>query len=297
MKYFLRAFTPTKNRRLNELVGFLLFVSATLLFLALASYSPLDPSLNTAGSLNSGGSGSAHNWIGLFGAMLSDLLLQGIGIFVFAAPVMIGLLGARWFKSRPVASAGAKALGAAILLIFTPALLALLPWHLRWMHAVAIEGLLGRIVGDVLLHYFNTVGAYIVCGAVVAVAMYLSTAFSFVNMQIWLNTRFAFAYALWQRFQDWRTARAKVIAQKKAQKEAAKAAELRNANERGVILPAAPLARRRAAADAAAAPVKTGIEPTFEDEEPLAADAAMQAAFAQAMDSASGNAGDRATSG
>ncbi|MGZ4875901.1 MAG: DNA translocase FtsK 4TM domain-containing protein, partial [Candidatus Angelobacter sp.] len=287
MKYFLRAFTPTKNRRLNELIGFLLFVSATLLFLALASYSPLDPSLNTAGSLSSG---SAHNWIGLFGAMLSDLLLQSIGIFVFAAPVMIGLLGARWFKSRPVASAGAKALGAAILLIFTPALLALLPWHLRWMHAVAIEGLLGRIVGDILLHYFNTVGAYIVCGAVVAVAMYLSTAFSFVNMQIWLNTRFAFAYALWQRFQDWRAARAKAIAQKKAQKEAAKAAELRNANERGVILPAAQIARRRAQAEAVA-PVKTGIERTFEDEEPLAADAAMQAAFAQAMESAAGGSG------
>jgi S-DNA-T family DNA segregation ATPase FtsK/SpoIIIE len=287
MKYFLRAFTPTKNRRLNELIGFLLFVSATLLFLALASYSPLDPSLNTAGSLNSG---SAHNWIGLFGAALSDLLLQSIGIFVFAAPVMIALLGARWFKSRPVASAGAKALGAAILLIFTPALLALLPWHLRWMHAVAIEGLLGRIVGDVLLHYFNTVGAYIVCGAVVAVAMYLSTAFSFVNMQIWLNTRFAFVLALWQRFQDWRAARAKAAAQKKAEKEAAKAATLRNANERGVIVNPAQLARRRAQQEAVA-PVKTGIERTFEDEEPLETDAAMQAAFAEAVESAAGNAG------
>jgi S-DNA-T family DNA segregation ATPase FtsK/SpoIIIE len=50
------------------------------------------------------------------------------------------------------------------------------------------------------------------------------------------------------------------------------------------------LARRRAAADAAQ-PVKTGIERTFEDEEPLAADAAMQAAFAEAMDSAERNAG------
>jgi S-DNA-T family DNA segregation ATPase FtsK/SpoIIIE len=287
MKYFLRAFTPTKNRRLNELVGFLLFVSATLLFLALASYSPLDPSLNTAGSLSSG---AAHNWIGLFGAMVSDLLLQSIGIFVFAAPVMLGLLGARWFKSKPVASPGAKALGAAILLIFTPALLALLPWHLRWMHAVAIEGLLGRIVGDVLLHYFNTVGAYIVCGAVVAVAMYLSTAFSFVNMQIWLNTRFAFVLALWQRFEDWRAARAKATAQKKAEKEAAKAAALRNANERGVIVNPAQMARRRTQADAAQ-PVNTGIERTFEDEEPLTADAAMQAAFAQAMESAAGGVG------
>ncbi|MGZ4830092.1 MAG: DNA translocase FtsK, partial [Candidatus Angelobacter sp.] len=91
-------------------------------------------------------------------------------------------------------------------------------------------------------------------------------------------------------FQDWRAARAKAIAQKKAQKEAAKAAELRNANERGVILPAVQIARRRAQQEPVA-PVKTGIERTFEDEEPLAADAAMQAAFAQAMDSAAGGSG------
>ena len=36
MKYVSWVFTPTKNRRLNELVGFLMFVSAVLLFLALA---------------------------------------------------------------------------------------------------------------------------------------------------------------------------------------------------------------------------------------------------------------------
>jgi DNA segregation ATPase FtsK/SpoIIIE, S-DNA-T family len=216
MKYFLRAFTPTKNRRLNELIGFLLLVSATLLFLALASYSPLDPSLNTAGSLAGNG---ARNWIGLFGAMLSDLLLQSAGIFVFVFPVTLALLGMRWFKSLRVASPAAKAVGAAILLIFTPALLALLPWHLRWRHAVPIEGLLGRMVGDTLLHYFNTVGAYIVCATLVAVALYLSTAFSFVDVRIWLNTRFAFAFALWQRFQDWRKTRAEAVAKKKAQKE------------------------------------------------------------------------------
>src|SRR5215510_12083315 len=216
MKYFLRVFTPTRNRRLNELIGFLLLVSATLLFLALASYSPLDPSLNTSGSTGGGG---VQNWIGLFGALVSDLLLQSAGIFVFVFPLMLGLLGVRWFKSLRVASPAAKAVGAAILLIFTPALLALMPWHLRWKHAVPVEGLLGRMVGDALLHYFNTIGAYIVSGTLVAVAFYLSTAFSFVDVRVWLNTRLAFAFALWQRFQDWRTARAEVAAKKKAQKE------------------------------------------------------------------------------
>jgi S-DNA-T family DNA segregation ATPase FtsK/SpoIIIE len=212
MKVLSRAFTPTKNRRLNELAGFLLFACAATLFLALASYSPLDPSLNTAGPLHSD---STRNWIGLFGSMLSDLLLQSVGISVFLVPLMVALLGARWFRSRDVASPGAKALGAAVLLIFVPAMLDLLPWHLRWKHAVAIEGLLGRLVGDLLLRYFNVIGAYIVCAAVIAVAIYLSTAFSVAAAQVWFVTRFAFAVALWQRFQDWRAARAERKEQKR----------------------------------------------------------------------------------
>src|SRR5262249_4837231 len=120
-----------------------------------------------------------------------------------------------WFRSREVASPGAKALGAAVLLIFVPAMLDLLPWHLRWRHAVAIEGLLGRLVGDLLLRYFNVIGAYIVCAAVIAVAIYLSTAFSVAAAQVWFVTRFAFAVALWQRFQDWRAARAERKEQKR----------------------------------------------------------------------------------
>jgi S-DNA-T family DNA segregation ATPase FtsK/SpoIIIE len=268
MKYLLRAFTPTRNRRLNELIGFLLFAFATLLFLALVSYSPLDPSFNTAGPAEAGG---ARNWIGLFGAVLSDLLLQAAGIFVFVAPVMIGLLGARWFKSKPVAGPGAKMLGAAILLIFTPALLALLPWGLRWRHAVPIEGLLGRIVGDALLHYFNTLGAYIVCATVVGVALYLSTAFSFVDARLWLNTRLAFAVALWQRFQDWRAARAAASAKKKAQQEIVRRNDdrqaagipIQRAQSNGVGVKAAPQAAGTPLP--AAAPV---FERTFADEEP-----------------------------
>src|SRR5215467_9085867 len=202
MKVLSRVFTPTKNRRLNELIGLLILVSAVLLFLALASYSPLDPSLNTAGSR------SVRNWVGLFGAITSDVLLQLWGITVFFVPPSLGLLGARWFRSREVLSPGAKTLGAVLLMVFLPALLALLPGHLLWRHAAAIEGLLGRIAGDMLLRWFNLIGATIVCVTVIAVAVYLSTAFSFEKARVWFETRFAFALALWQRFQDWRANRA-----------------------------------------------------------------------------------------
>ena len=219
MKFFTRLFTPTSNRRLNELIGFLLFVSAILLFLALVSYSPLDRSMNTAAPPPS--STPARNWIGLFGAMVSDLFLQAFGIGIFLLPVMLGLLSARWFKSRTVSSPLAKCMGALALLVFVPGLLGLLPWHWRWVHAVPIEGLLGRIVGDALIHYFNLTGAYIVCLAVIAVGLYLSTAFSFGALRVWLETRFAFAFAAWDRFQDWRMERAKLKAQRELERRRA----------------------------------------------------------------------------
>src|SRR5579863_3090111 len=219
MDYFFRIFAPTNNRRLNELVGFLLCISALLLFLALASYSPLDPSLNSASVLN--GSHAARNWIGVAGALASDLLLQCFGLAAFLLPIFPAILGIRWFRSHRVASPIAKSLGGVWLLIFLPAMLSLLPGHTRWMHVIPNEGLVGRIVGDFLVHYFNLAGAYIVCASVLAVALYLTTAFSFSSLQLWAPTRFAYAIALWQRYKDWKEERARRRMQKELDKRRA----------------------------------------------------------------------------
>jgi DNA segregation ATPase FtsK/SpoIIIE, S-DNA-T family len=216
MRYFSNAFVPTSNRRLNELIGFLLFVSAILLFLALASYSPLDPSFNSASALT--GAHAARNWIGLVGAIASDLLLQIFGIGIFLAPFLLALLGARWFRSRKTASPVAKSLGAIWLQIFVPALLALLPGHLRWRHVIPIEGLLGRIVGDFLIHYLNLLGAYIVCASVIAVALYFSTAFSFGTAKAWAAAHCGFIIALMERWRDWRATRQKQRLQRELDK-------------------------------------------------------------------------------
>ncbi|HYX70464.1 MAG TPA: DNA translocase FtsK 4TM domain-containing protein, partial [Terriglobales bacterium] len=257
MKYLALLFTPTKNRRLNELAGFLLFLSAILLFLALATYSPLDPSLNTAAS--PGASDPARNWVGMVGAYGSDLLLQLMGVTIFFVPVMIWLLGMRWFRSRPVDSPVAKSAGALALLVFVPALLGLLPWHLRWRHALPVEGLLGRVVSDVLLHYLNLVGAYLVCAGAIAVALYLATAFSFGAVHLWMETRFAFLFAAWDRFQDWRMARAKERAERQAAKRKAAAASRPTVTTQ--LLPARRVGQ------------KTGIE-RLQEEQMVAAPAA-----------------------
>jgi DNA segregation ATPase FtsK/SpoIIIE, S-DNA-T family len=264
MKYFSQIFAPTNNRRLNELTGFLLCVSGLLLFLALASYSPLDPSFNSASVLT--GSRAARNWIGLVGAIVSDLMLQGFGIGAFLVPVFFAALGSRWFRSRKVASPVAKSLGAIWLLLFVPALLALLPGHARWLGVIPMEGLVGRIVGDVLIHYLNLAGAYIVCATVLAVALYLTTAFSFASLRVWAPTRFAFAIALWNRYQDWQDNRAK----KKMQRELEKRRATRPAVTAQLIpaRPAPPQASFPASSPTHTAVKPTGIDRMTANEEP-----------------------------
>jgi len=260
MRLLASIFSPTGNRRLNELIGFLLCVSALLLFLALASYSPLDPSLNSASVLT--GTHVARNWIGVVGAVISDLMLQFFGIGAFLLPVFFSVMGIRWFASRKVQSPIAKSLGGIWLVVFVPALLALLPGHLRWFNVIPIEGLLGRIVGDVLIHYLNLAGAYIVCATVLAVALYLSTAFSFSSIQLWAPTRFAFVTALWNRYQDWREERIKRHQQKELDKR-----RISKPVVKTQLIPSRPgaaVSEPTVQPRVAAEPRRTGIERTLE---------------------------------
>ena len=133
MKPLELALTPTRNRRLNEVTGMVLLVAASLLFLALASYHPTDPSFNTVGGY---AGRQAHNWTGLIGATVSDLLLQLEGVAAFLIPLMLGALGWTWLRSRPAGSPTAKVSGVLLYLVFAPALFGLIPGHLRWMHAL-----------------------------------------------------------------------------------------------------------------------------------------------------------------
>ena len=279
MKFLASIFVPTTNRRLNELIGFLLCVSALLLFLALASYSPLDPSFNSASVLT--GTHVARNWIGVVGAIISDLALQFFGIGAFLLPVFLAVMGCRWFTSRKIQSPIAKSLGGIWLLVFVPALLALLPGHFRWFNVIPIEGLVGRIVGDVLIHYLNLAGAYIVCATVLAVALYLSTAFSFAAIQVWAPTRFAFVTALWNRYQDWQEERIKRHQQKELEKR-------RNAKPlvKTQMIPSRPSAAEAAVQTRVAPePRRTGIErtlgPEIAEEIPPATGGILAASFAE----------------
>jgi len=195
--------TPTRSRRLNELIGLLVLASAVLLFLSLVSYHPADPSLNTVGS------GPARNWIGPAGSYLSDIVLQIEGLSAFILPVLLGALGWTWMLSRPAGSAGFKAIGIVLIFLFAPALFALIPSHSTFLYGLPVAGLTGRLVADLLVRFLNYPGAWIVTITLVAAAVYLSTTFSFNTAREWLGIKLAFLLAWRDRIANWRRNRAR----------------------------------------------------------------------------------------
>ena len=174
----MRVLTPTENRRLNEMVGFLGITLAILIALALLSYSPHDSSFNVASQAPE--SHPARNWIGPAGAYGADLLFQVFGYAAFLLPMGICALGLRWFRSHPLDSAIATLVGYAMMVLSVPSLLAL--WRLPDVRgAIPPGGLLGTLLADGLHAAFNSVGAHVVALAIFLTALFLTTSFSFTG--------------------------------------------------------------------------------------------------------------------
>jgi S-DNA-T family DNA segregation ATPase FtsK/SpoIIIE len=144
MKAIPIALSPTRSHALNVFLGLVLALASILLFLSLATYHPTDPSLNT--SADTLLPRTVHNWVGLFGAGTSDLMLQFLGITAFILPLWMGAIGWGWMRSRSGGSIWLRSVGTLLALLFVPAVIGLLPWHWRWLHAVPVEGVIGRIV-------------------------------------------------------------------------------------------------------------------------------------------------------
>jgi DNA segregation ATPase FtsK/SpoIIIE, S-DNA-T family len=179
-----RFLTPTQNKRLNELIGFLCITLAVLLGLALISYSPKDVSFNVSGP--AADDHPARNWIGPVGAYTSDLLFQAFGFAAFLLPVALGMLGWKWIRSRAIDSQWATITGYALLLMSLPSLLSLSHFP-EVRGAVPAGGLLGTVVSHGLQSGFNFWGAVLVAVAILIVALFLTTSFSFSGAHAWAS--------------------------------------------------------------------------------------------------------------
>jgi len=179
-----RFLTPTGNKRLNELVGFLCITLAILIALALLSYSPKDAALNVSAATPDGG--PARNWIGPAGAYGADMLFQIFGFAAFVLPAGILVLGWRWCRSRTIDSQVATLIGYGLLLLSLPALISLVSFIPAVRGAIPPGGFVGGLVSSGLLASVRW-GAYLVAPALLVVAIFMTTRFSFSGAQAWAS--------------------------------------------------------------------------------------------------------------
>jgi S-DNA-T family DNA segregation ATPase FtsK/SpoIIIE len=183
--------TTGTRRRFNELTGLLLLLASVLLLLALVSYHPGDPSLDTVGAQ------TVHNWTGRVGATLSDLLLQLEGAAAFLLPVLLFGYALGRMRSRPTLAPRLKLAGFLLSLITIPGLFALLPGHFHVYGALPIGGILGTLLVDQLVTWINLPGTCVLLLFLAAASLYLLTAFSLTGGREWLLVHFAF-FASWR---------------------------------------------------------------------------------------------------
>jgi S-DNA-T family DNA segregation ATPase FtsK/SpoIIIE len=173
------ALRPIMSRRMGELGGLALALLGVALLVALATYDPRDPSLNTATAQR------ATNLAGPLGSTLADLLLQGFG----AAGALPGVVTLAWaWRIASRRGLGSMAARLAALLAAMPvlgAVLAGLPLtaaFATWPTLAGPGGAIGRVVAATTLDagrgVLGPVGAGIVwllgvCLAVVLVLLAL----------------------------------------------------------------------------------------------------------------------------
>ena len=129
----------TVRLRLGQIAGVGLAFAALLLLLALASYNPHDPSLNTA---------TAHaprNWVGLAGSTAADALIQSFGLAA-GVPVLALLAWAWRLFNRPHLQLGTRLIAMLLALPVLAALLAAVPAAQSWPGASGPGGAIGGLV-------------------------------------------------------------------------------------------------------------------------------------------------------
>jgi S-DNA-T family DNA segregation ATPase FtsK/SpoIIIE len=101
-------------------------------------------------------------------------------------PAAILVLGWRWFRSRAIDSPVATLAGYGLLLLSLPALISLLTFIPAIRGAIPAGGFVGALVSSGLLASLNR-GAYLVAPALLVVAIFMTTRFSFAGAHAWAS--------------------------------------------------------------------------------------------------------------
>ena len=151
-----------RSRTGQEAAGLALIGLAVLTMAALISFNPLDPSPGQSGVM----SPTVGNWVGLIGAYLAGGLVEMLGFTAFAAPLLIGWLGATIFRGRGSGLGLSAWIGLGLLIPCLSAWLSLLAGKTTWAgQAVQSGGWVGSLLTGVLKMWLKGFGAGLILTA------------------------------------------------------------------------------------------------------------------------------------
>lgn len=140
----------------HEIQGVFLIALAIFIFISLISYNVTDPSSNM------GVSGPPQNFGGSIGAQLSDWLFQFFGYGALLIPFMLSYRGICKFRPAVQGESSANLVGFLVMIVCFCAFLSLLKLNqFDSSRGFWMGGVLGYLISESLLPFFNTIGTLI----------------------------------------------------------------------------------------------------------------------------------------
>ncbi|NIM58789.1 MAG: hypothetical protein GTO16_07575 [Candidatus Aminicenantes bacterium] len=179
-----------------EIVGIFFIFLAVFVFLSLISYDSQDPSwTNTGWAKASASSQKIHNYTGRVGALLSDAILQVLGLASFLLPLALFFLGLQTFSLEREKGFFLKAAGALFfVLIISSLFFMMFPSFSLGGTELSGGGLIGKLISSFLIRYFDHVGTYLVLLVLLILFFIFSTKISFGTIFRLFQTFFRFAF-------------------------------------------------------------------------------------------------------
>lgn len=177
-----------------EILGFLLLSFAAIIFLGLASYSPLDTSLHTSAP-----NVPARNLVGMFGAYIAEALLFTVGIAAYLLPLVLFVWAWNTFWGKFGKDIYLKLTGLVLMLISIGALAHMFDVSI-YGNRFGAGGVMGPYAADMLSGLFGLMGARVVALTFFLISVLLTTEFLVFSFAVVAGVIFVKALAATGRF-------------------------------------------------------------------------------------------------
>jgi S-DNA-T family DNA segregation ATPase FtsK/SpoIIIE len=159
--------------RLGEAIGILLGLCAVIVATALLSFHPDDVSWSVSAP-----AGPTQNAIGIVGANLADVLLQGLGLLAYGVPLLLGWHAVQVFRGKALLVSAEQATGLCGFLLSLAGFLSLFRELPLFYDRIRLGGFIGFALEKWLEAGLNPVGAGLLLSGTAVLSLMLATPFS-----------------------------------------------------------------------------------------------------------------------